>query len=439
MDRYRSGFAGTASGLATADPGAGRHVTGIAVRLQTVLNGRMRHTGLLIITGLQLLAACATAPFDAAPVDRQPFAERAVVQTQQTVRVAAAVPDADETRRLTGLDLYAKGIQPVWLQVTNLGDQRVRAALHSVDEEYFSPMEVAWKYRNRFSKQGRAAMERWFYDNQMPRWINAGETRSGFVFTHLNKGTKGFNFDVYSTKRSFNFTFFVPIPGFFADYMEVDFKTLYKQDEIRTLDVDGLREALTSLPCCSTDETGDRLGDPINVVLVGTPLAVRRSLLRARWQETSVSDPETELARTHRYRGRQPDGTFHKSRPDGGERKELRLWLSPLRVADTPVWIGQASYDMSGATGVNAFRNFRIDPEIDDARDFLLQNFWYNQSLTRVGYVGGVPRAPISSPAASFSGFEYFTDGYRVVLFVSENPIAMDETDVLPWENVRVK
>lgn len=122
----------------------------------------MRHSGPLLIAVLHLLAGCVTAPFVATPVEQQPFTERAIVETQDTVEVAAAVSDADETRNLIGLDLYAEGIQPVWLQVTNLGDTRVRAAIHSVDSEYFSPMEVAWKFRSKFSKHGRANMERWF-------------------------------------------------------------------------------------------------------------------------------------------------------------------------------------------------------------------------------------------------------------------------------------
>ena len=54
--------------------------------------------------------------------------------------------------------IYAQGIQPVWLQAENRGEERVRVALWSVDEAYFSPMEVAWKNRKGFSKEGRAAM-----------------------------------------------------------------------------------------------------------------------------------------------------------------------------------------------------------------------------------------------------------------------------------------
>jgi len=392
----------------------------------------MRKSHFLFIAAILILGGCGGRAFISSPADQVGFTGRAIVQTQQGVRVSAAVPDAAETRKLTGLDLYKQGIQPVWLKVTNLGDVRVRAALHSVDDDYFSPMEVAWKYRKRFNKQGRADMERWFYENQMPRTIPPGESRSGFVFTHLAKGTKGFNLDAYSSGQSFNFTFFVPIPGFVADYMKVDFDSLYQANDILAVDNEDIFRTLQTFPCCSTNKTGDDAGEPLNVVLVGTPLAVRRSLLRAGWQETAENDPGTAVARTHHYRNRAPDGTFQKLRIDGKERKELRLWLSPVRVEDAHVWVGQVSYDISGSTGENAIKNCQLDPDIDDARGFILQNFWYSQSLSRVGFTSDIPKSSIESPARNFSGAEYFTDGSRVVLFVSEKPVAMDETDVVP-------
>jgi hypothetical protein len=397
-----------------------------------------RRAALFILTGLHLLAGCATTPFVVPSVEQAPFIGRAIVETQQTVRVAAAVPDAEETRNLIGVDLYAKGIQPVWLQVTNLGEASVYAALHSIDDEYFSPLEVAWKFRGWFSKQGRADMERWFYENQMPRRIPPGETRSGFVFTHIAKGSKAFNFDAYSSGRSFNFTFVVPMPGFFADYMEVDFEAVYDEDEIRVVDLNGLREALITYPCCSTNESGEA-GDPINVVVVAQERALGLALLRADWEETPANDPETAVARTHRHLGRRPDGTFHKARPDGSERKELRLWLAPLLLGEQKVWVGQVSYELQRATGKQGFKNYRIDPEIDNARLYLLQNFWYTQSLAALGYVGGVPPATFDAPSRNFADARYFTDGKRVVLFLSETPVAMDETDVLPWERMVVE
>ena len=175
-------------------------------------------------------------------------------------------------------------------------------------------------------------------------------------------------------------------------------------------------------------------GDPFNVVFAADPVALRRALLRSDWQETLSGSADTTLARMHYYDGRIPDGTFHKARPDGTERKELRIWLSPIRLGELPVWLGQASYDMSGATGERAFEEYQIDPDLDDARMYVLQSFWYTQSLQSFGLAGGVPSSSIDAPATNFLGDAYFTDGTRVVLIVSKTPVGMDETKFIPWQ-----
>ena len=384
-----------------------------------------------------LVSGCASKSFVIPDADSATFMDRGVTQTEGSIRVTAAVPGADETEAIIGLDLYSQGIQPVWLSATNLGENPARVALVSVDDEYFSPLEVAWKNRKPYSKKGRVDMERWFYEHQMPRRIPPGETRSGFVFTHLTQGTKGFNVDVYTGEGSANFTFFIRIPGFQADYMEVDFENLYAEEELQVLDKDSARQVLENLPWCSTDQSGRAAGDPFNVSMIGSALAVRRALLRGGWQETAANSPDTALARTHRYKGRKPDGTFQKARPDGSERKELRLWLTPMLVDDEFVWLGQVSYDMSAKAGIKSFEEYRIDPDIDDARMFLMQNFWYNLSLAQLGLVTGGPSSNINAPQINFHGSEYFTDGMRVVLFVSEDPVALDDTVLLEWGRLR--
>ena len=65
------------------------------------------------------------------------------------------------------------------------------------------------------------------------------------------------------------FTFFVYVPGIRADYHEVDFDTLYPENEIADLDENELRTALENLPCCTTNEDGTERGDPLRVFRVG--------------------------------------------------------------------------------------------------------------------------------------------------------------------------
>jgi hypothetical protein len=291
--------------------------------------------------------------------------------------------------------------------------------------------------RKSFSRDGKAQMERWFHDSAMERRVPSGEKRSGFVYTNRVTGTKGFNLDVFTGNTAQNFTFFIPIPGFTPDYMLVDFETLYTPEEVIHVprkDQAAIRQALESLPCCSSDPTGARAGDPFNVVLVGSGVAVRRMLLRAAWNETDVEAAKRTLAYQHRYKGRPPDGIFSKSRPDGSERRELRLWLSPYRYGSDWVWLGQVSQDLSEIT-VDA-DDYIGDPDMDRARNYLLQDVWYSQSLAGAGFAAGVPVTTPEAPQETFTGSTFFTDGLRIVLFLSETPVALGDAEIQPWRLV---
>jgi len=390
---------------------------------------RARAAGLVV--SVLLGAGCAVRSYAPTPVKDVGLTPRAISQTRGPVRVSTVVPDAHETETLFGLSLYERGIQPVWLEIENRGDSTIRLALVSLDPDYFSPLEVAYMHRKGFNDKSRAAMETWFHGHAMQRRISPGETRSGFVFTHLEPGTKAFNVDLYGNEDDYTFTFFVSVPGFVPDHAEVDFAQLYEPHEIEPLTPQGLRQALTTLACCSSNGTGE-VGDPFNAVLVGNGLVVARALMRARWTESASGSEETLAADSHRYGDRSPDATFHKIRRGGSDRLQLRLWLSPMRVDDQPVWLGQVSHELrSGKRGP------RIDPDLDAARGILLQDLWFSQSLARVGATtGGGPPAPIDRPRTSFSGAEYFTDGLRAILWLSERPVGRDEMVVLDWERV---
>jgi hypothetical protein len=379
-----------------------------------------------------LICGCASNAYLASGIDSADFLARRISQSDGPVRVTVAVPDAAETQALTGLPLYDQGLQPVWVEVSNDDAQNVRLSLASIDSEYYSPFEVAWMNRGGYSSEAEQQMQRWFQENSMQRRIPAAATRSGLVFTHLNPGTKAFNVDVISPELdSYSFTFAVPMPGFTADYMEVDFASLYRPEEIQDIDEEDLRQRVAQDRCCSTDETGTQQGDPFNVVLVATPLALRRALLRAQWQETAASDPGTAVARQHRFRGRRPDGTFVKSRPDGSERKEFRLWLAPFRYEGVPIWVGQVVYDFAGSARRSDTDSTNSD--VDEARNFLIQDLWYSQSVSRAAYTKAFEAIPAARPVPTFTGSSYFTNGYRAVVWLSEDPVALDEIVTLNW------
>lgn len=385
----------------------------------------------IVVSMAILVASCATRTFDPAPLESVPFQARAVSQTSGCVTVRAAVTGAEETEAIFGVPLYERGIQPVWIEVDNQTRGNLRFAPVALDRDYFSPIEVAYIHRSGFSKQDRADMERMYHDIAMPRRISAGETHSGFVFTHLESGTKSFSVDLFGSGRNdYQFVFFVDVPGFVSDHAEINFARLYAPEEVRSYNLEGLRKALAELPCCATDASGSAIGLPINMVLIGRGEDVLHALLRGRWYETQRGDDESSLAVSQYWSGRPPDAVLRLRRGTTGERNELRVWLSPMRVDGEPVWLAQVTHYLTGL-----FKRSFLDPDLDDAGLYLFQNIWYSQGLAQYGFVSTGHDVPYADKRTDFSGARYYTSGYRGVLWLSAEPHSMAEVVELPWHD----
>lgn len=412
------------------------------------MQSRCRHwNSLLILAAALALSACGTSPYEGRQVASAHFLDRAITQQVGNITVSAAVPDAAEAKALTGLDLYEQGIQPVWLKIENNSPTRSRVALWSVDRDYFSPIEVAYMNKKKFSGQGYDDMQRWLYDNGLPRFTEPGETTSGLVFTHLRPGTKGFNLSIFANRTAHDFTFFVPLPGFMADFMSVDFANLYDDSEIRDLEPKALLDVLLhEVQCCVTDPSGEHNGGPLNAVLIGSGPAVRRAMLRGGWLETSAEDEvHTKASRQH-FQGRSPDAIFTQLRDDGNERIQIHFWMSPWRMQGEPVWVATVFYFTLERTGFGLFDEQvqdwdpklrklfvaeSVSSDIDSAQKFLFQNLWYNGSLKGVGFLPAMEPATMEEPHVTFAGIPYFTEGNRLIGRLSEEPVALDETNFL--------
>jgi len=191
-----------------------------------------------------------------------------VTQTQGGITVSASVPGEEEAQAIFGIPIYERGIQPVWLEIENNSAGRVRFAPTGVDRNYFSPLEVAYMHRKGFTKQARAQMDQRLYHSAMPRQIPAGETRSGYVFTHARPGTKSFDVDIFSADEDQSFAFFITVPGFTPDHENVDFKSLYDSSEIRDYALSDLHAGLADLPWFSTNQSGEQQGLPVGVIII---------------------------------------------------------------------------------------------------------------------------------------------------------------------------
>ena len=393
-----------------------------------------------------LLSACATSS-EPKPIESVGFRDRSVTQAERGVTVTAAVPSSDETRELFGMPLYKKRIQPVWLELRNDTAEPVAYLPAGTDADYNTPFEVAAFNRN---ADARARLEQQFFQDGVAMEIAPGETRSGFVFTSLDEGTKAFNVDVVGDSDVWRFTFFIPVPGLAIDHHEIDVNSLYSDDEIRHYtDAESFIAALESLPCCTVDKGGENKGDPLNLVLIGEASELYYAVLRAAWDETEVvtaaSGFKTAMSfitgGEYRYSpvsslylfGRKQDIALQKIRDNIHERNHFRVWRAPMTFEGQPVWIGQISRDIGVRFTRKTITTHKIDPDVDETREYLVENFAYNQVIRKIGYVGGVGAAPLDEPRANLTGDPYYTDGLRVVLWFADDPVDLDEIEFARW------
>jgi hypothetical protein len=400
---------------------------------------------LLFSAGLLLCHAVAGQSRDLASTGQAPPPnDRFYIERQDGIQVRSAVPSSIETIRIFGVGLYARNIQPVWLEITNNRDENIWFLQSGVDEAYFTPIETSYRRQNRIALLDWT-INRDFYEKTIDMLIGPGETKSGYVFTRVDQGTKSFNVDVLSREEQFRMSFFVPVPGLKLDHYDVDWAGMYDESEIRDVGLEELAAYLESLPCCVTDKKGTNKGDPLNLVLIGDVADAYYAFMRAGWDETETIYSGS-LWKTlgsamsggeYRYSpvsalyvfGRPQDVAMQKSRTSIHKRNHLRLWLTPVRFEGKPVLIGQISRDIGVRFTWKTITTHKIDPDVDETREYLLEDLAYAQSLRGFGYVRGVGEAPFDAPRGNLTGDPYFTDGLRLVLVLSKDAVDISEID----------
>jgi hypothetical protein len=400
----------------------------------------------LVFIWTTISTGCATG-FDPKPIESVPFRDRAQTQVEASIRVTAAVPSATESRDLFGVSLYKKRIQPVWLEIENSTHEMVAFMPVGLDHDYQSPIEVASLNRNR---SARAKAEQYLFQNGVNLQVAPGDTRSGFMFTNLDEGTKSFNVDIFGENDAWYFTFFIQVPGLAIDHYAVDFESLYDEDQITDFEESAsLIETLEQLPCCTTDKGGKNQGDPLNLVIIGETEDLFYAFIRAGWDETEVvttaSGFKTAMSfitgGQYRYSpisslylfGRRQDIGMQRIRDNIHKRNHFRLWLSPMTFRGKPVWIGQISRDIGVRFTWKTITTHKIDPDVDETREFLLENLAFNQVLEDFAYVRGVSLAPINQPRQNLTGDPYYTDGLRVVIWIPPGTVDMDDIGYEEW------
>lgn len=405
-------------------------------------------------------------PYTPRPEER-PFLDRAAVQRDDELVVEVAVLDDRESDRFFGVPLARRGIQPVWVRITNHGKQSYRLRVAGIDPDYFPPLEAAFICHYRIGRRlvefglialvfvhlwillpfkligasrANRRMDAFFQEHGIG-WgrIHPGETAEGFVFTELDEGTKRVTVKLLGLAGVKEYAFSLPVPGLRVDHHSKELDAAVASAEAVACDEAGLHERLAAMPRSTTNRHGTREGDPLNLVVVGDFDTVLGGF-GARWDETETISLRSSwrtlmafsLGRRYRYspvsslyfQGRSQDFALQKARETINERLHLRLWLTPLRFEGKPVWVGQVSRDIGVRFTLKTWNltTHKIDPDVDDARDYVLNYLLEGGRVARIGYVAGVGAATPAAPRHNLTGDPYYTDGLRAVAVMSESP-----------------
>jgi len=443
---------------------------------------------------LSLIERLFTTPYHPQP-ENQSFLDRAETRNHAGVEVTVAIPDNQECRRVFGIPLASKGLQPVFVRVKNGSQSVLRTQFRSIDPHYFTPLEAAARCHFSILKRVSAfgvigwvfaplllliplklltahwanlRMDAFFQERGLHRRpIAPGETVEGFVYTSLDSGTKivriylmaisQLNHDpashihqsvnraeslvsnAASSAQDVDLTFSLSVPNISLDYEHQQLAARAKTSAFDDGNVSHLIERLKSVSAVTSNQSERGSGDPVNLVIIGSFETLLLSCM-GRWDETEAITLATcwktakafLLGSEYRYSpvsplylfGRSQDIALQQIRHSINVRMHLRLWLAPFRLNGQPVWVGQVSRDIGVRMTSKTWNltTHRIDPDIDESRDYVLDDLLDAERVEAAGHVEATSAAAVEAPRHNLTGDPYFTDGKRVVILLTDSP-----------------
>lgn len=386
-------------------------------------------------------------------------------QERDGLRVRVAMPDAVASRKYFGVPVARHGVQPVWIEVANRSHQPRRLQCVALDPLYFSPLEaaaachysglkrllsyglMAWIFLPfmlllilKVITVGRAnrRMDAYFRERAFRlRPVSPGETQSGFVYVPHTEGTKAVRVRLLGPDGAVDFEFSIPMKGLHTDHERRPGILPTGPDAEPDLEPAALRAFLESLPAATTNARNRKSGDPVNLVIVAEFSTVL-SVFGARWDETEVINLRScwrtakafLFGREYRYSpvsalflfDRCQDFALQRVRDSINERLHLRLWRAPARFRGKPVWVGQVSRDIGVRFTWKTWNlmTHRIDPEVDEARDYVVEDLIHLGRVEVAAYLDGVGPCEPNAPRRNLPGDPYYTDGKRAGLLLSD-------------------
>ncbi len=98
----------------------------------------------------------------------------------------------------------------------------------------------------------------------------------------------------------------------------------------------------------------------------------------------------------------------------------VQLWISPIRYKGESVIVASVG------------RN--IDPNVDEAVQYVVEDLAVAETVRRYGVVDGVGRVSRENPRRNFANAAYWTSGNRRVLEISKHPVEISNMDFFDWD-----
>jgi hypothetical protein len=111
----------------------------------------------------------------------------------------------------------------------------------------------------------------------------------------------------------------------------------------------------------------------------------------------------------------------------------VRLWVAPFRYQGKAVFVAQAGRRQGWRLAEAEDQDMMLDPNVDEVRNFLVQDMLYSNGVSKIAYITGVGPTEPGELRDSLGGASYHTDGLRVVLFLVTRPLSLSDIQVLDW------
>ena len=234
--------------------------------------------------------------------------------------------------------------------------------------------------------------------------IRPGKKVTGFLFTPLDEGVKRIDVRLLGRAQTLDFPFTVEVPGLMLPHLADQAGSGWSCEGTRRRGAAGLAGASAALHRQRARHHRGRSAQSRDRRRPCEYPGMSRHVGRDRVDHLShdLENGQGFSAQSHyRYSpvsplyldGHQQDLALQRARVSLNQRLHLRLWTTDVRFEGQPVWIGQVSRDIGVRFTPKTWNltTHQIDPDVDEARDYVLDNLLGTGRVARLGFVMGRP------------------------------------------------